>query len=32
MSIHKFMLQEGILFDFQSRIDREAAAMETDVT
>lgn len=30
MSIHKFMLEEGIFFDYQARVDREAAAMETD--
>jgi hypothetical protein len=31
MSIHKFMLEEGIYFDYQARVDREAAAMEQDV-
>jgi hypothetical protein len=31
MSIHKFMLEEGIFFDYQARVDREAAAIEKDI-
>lgn len=31
MSIHKFMLDEGIFFDYQHRVDREAAAIEKDI-
>lgn len=32
LSVHKFMLDEGIFFDYQARVDREAAAMEADAT
>jgi len=32
MSIHKFMESEGIFFDYQRRVDEEAAAMERDAT